>query len=72
MTVNDGGSNRLVGYTFETQNSEDLAKKIAEFVQNGRNEKSVELGRHHVMANYDIRNTALRYLEEYRKLLAYK
>jgi len=72
MTVNDGGSNRLVGYTFETQNSEDLAKKIAEFVQNGRNEKSVELGRRHVMANYDIRNTALRYLEEYRKLLAYK
>ena len=72
MTVNDGGSNRLVGYTFETQNPEDLAKNIAEFVQNGRNEESVELGRRHVMANYDIRNTALRYLEEYRKLLAYK
>ena len=72
MTVNDGGSNQLVGYTFETQNPEDLAKNIAEFVQNGRNEESVELGRRHVMANYDIRNTALRYLEEYRKLLAYK
>ena len=69
MTVEDNGKKQFVGYTFESQNPEDLAKKIAEFVQNGRNEESVELGRRHVMANYSIRKTALLYQEEYSKIL---
>ena len=69
MTVNEAGKNRLVGYTFELENPEDLAAKIADFVKNGRDDALVELGRRHVIENYSIRNTALRYLEEYRKIM---
>ena len=69
MTVEDNGKKQFVGYTFESQNPEDLAKKIVAFVQDGRNEDNVELGRRHVMANYSIRKTALQYQEEYSKVL---
>ena len=69
MTAFEHGEKRLLGNTFESENSEDLAKKILLFVQQGRNEELVELGRLHVLQNYNVRQTALQYLEEYKKVL---
>ena len=72
MTVVRDGKKQLVGDTFESENPEDLARRIAAFVKQGRNNDYVEFGRRHVMQNYSIKKTALRYLDEYRKVLAYR
>ncbi|MBQ2559460.1 MAG: glycosyltransferase family 4 protein [Fibrobacter sp.] len=72
MTVNRDGEKLFVGYTFETENPEDLARQIVAFVQQGRDDKIIEIGRDHVMQNYSVKKTALQYLEEYKKVLAYK
>lgn len=69
MTVNETDSKKLLGYIFESENPEDLAQKIAQFVREGRNDELVELGRCHVIENYSIKKTALRYLEEYHKIV---
>lgn len=69
MGVDVDGKRALAGYVFQPGNPADLAKQIASFVQNGRDEKIVELGRQHVLLNYNIQKTALRYLEEYRRVL---
>lgn len=69
MTAFEHGEKRLLGNTFESENSKDLAQKIMLFVQQGQNEELVELGRRHVLQNYNVRQTALQYLEEYKKVL---
>ena len=72
MTVVKDGVRQLIGYTFESENPEDLARQIATFVQQGRNDENVEFGRQHVMQNYSVQKTALQYLDEYRKVLGHK
>jgi glycosyltransferase involved in cell wall biosynthesis len=72
MSVVKNGAKQLIGYTFESENPEDLARQIAAFVQQGRNDENIEFGRQHVMQNYSIKKTALRYLDEYRKVIAYR
>ena len=72
MTVVKEGKKQLIGYTFESENPEDLARQIAAFVMQGRNDDNVEFGRLHVMQNYSIKKTALQYLDEYRKVIAYR
>uniref|UniRef100_UPI00259552E4 glycosyltransferase n=1 Tax=uncultured Fibrobacter sp. TaxID=261512 RepID=UPI00259552E4 len=72
MSVVKDGAKQLLGYTFESENPEDLARQIAAFVQQGRHEENIEFGRQHVMRNYSIEKTALQYLDEYRKVIAYR
>lgn len=72
MTVVKDGVRQLIGYTFESENPEDLARQIATFVQQGRNDENVEFGRQHVLQNYSVQKTALQYLDEYRKVLGHK
>jgi glycosyltransferase involved in cell wall biosynthesis len=72
MTVVKDGVRQLIGYTFESENPEDLARQIATFVQQGRNDENIEFGRQHVMQNYSVQKTALQYLDEYRKVLGHK
>ena len=72
MTVGEGDAARLLGYTFESENADDLARQIADFVRSGRDDERIEFGRRHVMQNYSIKKTAMLYLDEYRKVLAYK
>ena len=72
MTVVKDGAKQLIGYTFESENPEDLASQIAAFVQQGRNDENAEFGRLHVMQNYSVYKTALQYLDEYRKVLGHK
>jgi glycosyltransferase involved in cell wall biosynthesis len=69
MSIDVDGERMLAGYVFEPGNPTDLAKQIVSFVQHGRDKKIVELGRQHVLLNYNVQKTALRYLEEYRKVL---
>ena len=50
----------------------EIARQIADFVRSGRDDERIEFGRRHVMQNYSIKKTAMLYLDEYRKVLAYK
>lgn len=68
MTPKTGDSSKILGSTFLLENSEDLAKQIALFIKNGRNDTVVEQGRQHVLEHYNVKKTAARYLEEYSKI----
>lgn len=69
MTVGEGDKAVLMGYSFLPENADDLAEKIAQFVKNGRDDLAVEKGRQHVLDCYNVKKTAARYLEEYKKVI---
>lgn len=68
MTPKDGSKN-LLGYTFQSENPTDLAAAIASFVNNGPDESLIEKGRQHVFDNYNVCQTAAKYLKEYEKVI---
>lgn len=67
MEVIDGGK---YGMIFESGNAEDLAYKIECFLLNGGvDAKKIEAAWHYAYQNFDISNTARKYLDEYKKLI---
>lgn len=69
MTLRDEKRETLLGTSFQSENANDLAEKIAQFVRLGRNENIVEMGRQHILECYNVKKTAARYLEEYKKII---
>lgn len=69
MSIDVDGKRMLAGYVFQSEDPVDLARQIVSFIQKGCDEKIVECGRQYVLQNYGVQKTALRYLEEYRKVL---
>lgn len=69
MTLRDEKRETLLGASFQSENANDLAEKIAQFVRLGRNENIVEMGRQHILECYNVKKTAARYLEEYKKVI---
>lgn len=67
MTPKDNSA-QLLGYTFQSENPLDLARKIADFVKNGRDDALINKACQHVLDNYHVKKTAARYLEEYVKV----
>jgi glycosyltransferase involved in cell wall biosynthesis len=63
--------NGKYGYHFKTENAHDLAAKIMDIIENYRTEKhqhTVESAYLHVIANFDIKNTASNYLDAYKTI----
>jgi glycosyltransferase involved in cell wall biosynthesis len=63
--------NGKYGYHFKTENANDLAAKIMDIIENYHTEKhqhTVESAYMHVIANFDIKNTALNYLKAYKTI----
>lgn len=56
------------GYYFTAGDSEDCAKKIKE-IMNTNNSNLIEKAYEHIRENYNIKVTAQRYIEEYKKIL---
>ncbi|MDR2406917.1 MAG: glycosyltransferase family 4 protein [Bacteroidales bacterium] len=59
------------GYYFKSENVNDLAAKITDIIENYRTEKHhymIENAYKHVLANFDIKNTALNYLVAYKAI----
>lgn len=59
--------NGIYGSLFKNGDAEDLANKIETFINSGPDETQIEEACKFALANYDIRRTALQYLEEYKK-----
>lgn len=57
------------GCLFRAGNSESLAKQICTFLQKQTSLQKVEEAYSFATVHFDIRNTAKRYLEEYRKVI---
>ena len=62
----DGGR---LGMTFKSGDAEALARKLHEFISEGYSPGTIEEAYRHTLANYDVRHTALTYIEEYRKVI---
>jgi glycosyltransferase involved in cell wall biosynthesis len=63
--------NGKYGYYFQTENADELAAKIMYIIENYRTEKHqhiIENAYMHVIANFDIKNTALEYLNAYKTI----
>lgn len=56
------------GYYFKTSDINDLVEKIV-LALNTDNNKIIENAYKHICNNYDIKNTANKYIEEYKKIL---
>lgn len=67
MEVIDSG--RLGSY-FKSEDSDELANKIIEFINKGRDEDQVINAQTFALDNYDVRVTAQRYLSEYYKIIS--
>jgi glycosyltransferase involved in cell wall biosynthesis len=62
--------NGKYGYYFKTENTNDLAAKIRYIIENDHTEKhqdTIENAYMHVIRNFDIKKTALNYLDAYKK-----
>lgn len=57
------------GMTFRCCDVDDLAMKLYKFVINGYDENKIEQAYNHTLMKYDVKRTALRYLEEYKKVV---
>lgn len=66
LEIIDGGK---YGKTFKSEDAEDCAKKLNEFMEQGKNDALIEDAYKHVVNNYDVSVTAEKYLEVYRSLL---
>lgn len=66
MEVIDNGR---LGAHFHNEDAEGLAKQIELFLQNGRNEKQIEEAWQFVVDHYDVKLTAGKYIDEYKKLM---
>lgn len=66
MEVIDNGR---LGLTFQSGDALSLADKIGSFLKNGKDQKQVDEAYQFVKKHFDVRETAKRYLEEYRKLI---
>ena len=69
LEIIDGGK---YGKTFKSEDAEDCAKKLNEFMEQGKDDKQIEAAYEHVVKNYDVSVTAEKYLEVYRSLLSSK
>jgi len=66
MEIIDNGR---LGMSFESGNIKDLADKIQTVLEGGYDYSLTEKAYHHVKEKYDVRITARKYIEEYRKVL---
>lgn len=66
LDVIDGGR---FGVFFKTGDIEDLANKIELFIKNGADIKQVENAYKYALTHFDIRDTAHKYIYEYKKLV---
>lgn len=57
------------GMSFKSGNAASLADKIQEYMQNGTDTIQVESAYNYVKQNFDVKMTAKKYLEEYKKTL---
>lgn len=69
LEVIDGGK---YGMTFISEDSEDCALQLKNFIDKGENHDIVEAAYKHVAENYDVSITAKKYLEVYHSLLSKK
>ena len=68
------GPMEIIGYGkfgmhFKSEDVDDLAEKLRTVLQGGYDYTLVEKAYQHVCEDYDVANTARKYLEEYRKLI---
>lgn len=61
--------NGRFGKTFHCCDVDDLAEKLFQFVINGCDQIQIEQAYQNTLLKYDVSRTALRYLEEYNKIL---
>lgn len=66
MEVIDGGR---LGRFFNPDDENDLANEISKFMQNGSDKTLLVEARNYAVEHFDIRRTAEKYLEEYKKIL---
>ena len=66
MEIIDGGR---CGMCFRCGDAKDLADKIEDIMKNGYDQSMIEMAHDRVCKLYDVRNTANRYIEEYKKVL---
>ena len=57
------------GMSFKSENVDDLAEKLRIVLQGGYDYSLVEKAYKHVCEEYDVKNTAQRYLKEYNKVI---
>lgn len=57
------------GMSFKSENVDDLAEKLKTVLQGGYDYTLIERAYQHVCEEYDVKKTAQRYLEEYKKTL---
>ena len=67
LEIIDGGR---LGMTFQSEDVNDLADKLYDFVCNKPNESQIEEAYQYTLDHYDVTRTAQRYMEEYKKVLA--
>lgn len=60
------------GMKFKSENTEDCAKKLNEFMEHGKDDNKIEAAYKHIFENYDVSLTTKKYLEVYRSLLSSK
>lgn len=66
LEVIEGGR---LGVTFKCGDHLDLANKIMSFLQTGTDMEKVESAYQFVKANFDVKSTATRYIDEYKKFI---
>ena len=66
MEVIDGGR---LGMHFKSEDAEDLASQLAAFIKDGPDTKIIEKAWEYARENYDIKRVAVRYVEEYEKVV---
>lgn len=66
MDVIDGGK---LGMSFKSEDSINLANQIAGFLKNGAEEKVTEKACTYAVEHFDISQTAIKYIEEYKKVI---
>lgn len=62
--------NGRYGMSFESGNIKDLADKLQIILGGGYDYRLVDKAYQHVVEKYDVRRTAKRYIEEYKKILS--
>ena len=66
MEVIDGGR---LGMHFRSEDVEDLANQLAAFIKEGPNAEVIEKAWVYARENFDIKRVAVRYVEEYEKVV---
>lgn len=67
LEIIDGGR---LGMTFQNKNVDDLADKIIKVLHGKYNYMLIEPAYQHILSHYDVRQTAMQYIEEYIKLMS--